>query len=311
VLRRFGLLAPLLAVALTLPVVRGTARAHAQGVGITYHAGWNIVAGPDGTQLPDSTKLYALGPGDLGFVTLPPQGPIAGGRGYWAYFPADSTVTLAGTGTSTAQVPAPAGQYILIGNPSGTQSAIVSGADDVEVWDPVAAIFQASTTLGVGQGGWAMSRAGGAITITGTGPALSAPAPAPAVPPSTSASSAPPVASATPAPAPKLGVSISIDSKNSTASGSAPGDLVFEVDVTLAGQPAPGASLSGALTITGLPQGALAPVPFGPDDLAANTGEIIKVSLPPLAVNARVLIHAAVTLNGQTATTDAVYTVSH
>jgi hypothetical protein len=294
----------LFALALLALLGRGGTAAQAQGVGISYRAGWNIVAGPDGTLLPGSLRLLTLGSGDPDYVTLPPQGPIAGGRGYWAYFAADTSVALSGAGAATAQVPAPAGQFVMIGNPSGVQSASVAGADEVDVWDPVAAAYMQTTTLGVGQGGWAMSRTGGTITISGVGPALSAAAAVP-IAAATAAPAPQPAATA----APKLGVTIAIDTKNSSASSSAPGTVVFEVDVTQGGQPVTGATLTGTLTFTGLPQGALSPVSFGPDDLSGYSGETITLKVPPLATNARILIHASVALGGQTAATDAVYTV--
>jgi len=275
------------------------------GIGVTYHAGWNLIGGPDGTTLPGTIALLTMGPGDPDYVRLPAQGPIAGGRGYWAFFAADTTITLAGAGQMVAQVPAPPGQYIMIGNPSGVQSAVVSGADDVEVWDNATGTYQRTTVLGVGQGGWAMSRTGGIVTITGTGPALSVP---PAAAPSVAA---PAVTAPQPAatPTPKLAVSISIDQQNSTANSRTPGKLIFTVNVTLDGQPAPGARLTGTLTFVGLPQGPLAPVTFGPDDLGSYTGETITLNLPALATGARVLIHVTVTLGSQNASADATYTV--
>lgn len=291
---------------LLLVVARAAAPVRAQsGIGVTYHAGWNLIGGPDGTTLSGAATLVTMGPGDPDYVRLPSQGPIAGGRGYWAYFAADTTITLAGAGQASIQVPAPPGQYIMIGNPSGVQSAVVSGADDVEIWDNASGTYQRTTVLGVGQGGWAMSRAGGVVTITGTGPALSAP------PAATAAVAAPAANVPQPAatPAPKLAVNISIDQQNSTANSRTSGKLIFTVNVTLGGQPAPGARLTGTLTFVGLPQGPLAPVTFGPDDLGSYTGETVTLNLPALATGARVLIHVTVTLGGQSASADATYAV--
>lgn len=80
--------------------------------------------------------------------------------------------------------------------------------------------------------------------------------------------------------------------------------------MTLGGQPATGATLSGTLTFTGLPQGNRAPVPFGPDDLSSYTGETVTLKVPALPSSAQILIHAVVTLGGQTASAGATYSVA-
>jgi hypothetical protein len=92
------------------------------------------------------------------------------------YFSAGKSVTLSGAGAASHQVSAPAGQYVMIENPSGVQQVSVAGADQVLVFDAAAATYRDATTLDVGQGAWALSSAGGTITLTATGPARTIPA---------------------------------------------------------------------------------------------------------------------------------------
>jgi hypothetical protein len=155
---------------------RGVAPVHAAGVPVTYHAGWNLVGGPDGTTFNAAGNAYTLGASDSNYATSGGNAPIGGGKGYWMYFPADTQVAMNGAGASSVQVTAPAGKYIMIGNPSGTQSAAVTGADQVLAYDAGSQQYNATTTLGIGQGAWALSAAGGAITLTATGPATAPPA---------------------------------------------------------------------------------------------------------------------------------------
>src|SRR5712691_4425426 len=95
----------------------GAQAARAAGVSVLYRAGWNIVAGPTGTVFTGTDRLYALGPGDTAYVGNPADASTFAGRGYWAFFPADTPVTLNGGGATTATIFAPSGQWLLIGNP--------------------------------------------------------------------------------------------------------------------------------------------------------------------------------------------------
>jgi hypothetical protein len=145
------------------------------GTTVTYAAGWNLVALPPSTDLSKiKSSLFTIQPGDTDYETIDPKQGTQSGFGYWAYFAASTSMTLsAGSGDFYA-VLAPAGQYIMVGNPSGTSTAIVSGADAVNTYDPVAG-YGTSPLLNPGQGAWVLSDAGGPITVTIT----SAPAAAP------------------------------------------------------------------------------------------------------------------------------------
>jgi hypothetical protein len=157
-----------------------SARAQTPGNSVTYAAGWNLVAFPPLTDLTNvSGPLYTMQAGDTDYESIDPTLGTVSGIGYWAYFTASASVTLDAGGTFYATL-APAGSYIMVGNPSGTSSAVVSGADLVYTYDPVAGYNQ-TPILNPGQGAWVLSYAGNPITVTAT--ATSGAAPAGAQPP--------------------------------------------------------------------------------------------------------------------------------
>lgn len=137
------------------------------GTAVTYPAGYNIVAGPAGTVFSQASVLYTFQAGDTNYENPPTTQPVQAGLGYFAYFPSSTTVTLSGNTTLPFTVTAPAGQYIMIGNPSATQTVTISGADIAYAFDPTnpSNPYSATTTLKPGQGAFVFSNAGGAITL--------------------------------------------------------------------------------------------------------------------------------------------------
>ena len=165
-----------------LGTARGNARAQGSGSAVIYPAGWNLIAAPPGSDLSGALPpLFTLQSGDATYENIDPS-QTAEAAGYWAYFPVDTTVALAAGDASPYTVQPPAGQYVMLGNPSGTVAAQISGADLVYRYDPVNG-YQRATTLLPGQGAWVESGVGGPITITPLVPAPAptavAPAPAP------------------------------------------------------------------------------------------------------------------------------------
>jgi len=135
------------------------------GLTVTYSAGWNIVAGPTGTTLTGTFgPLYTMQNGSNAYQTLPAGTPLQAGAGYWAYFNAPTTMSLALASYGTVSVPLPPGQYVLIGNP-GSTSATVTGASSVLTYTPGASGYTQASQLAPGQGAWAVSLAGGTATI--------------------------------------------------------------------------------------------------------------------------------------------------
>ncbi len=135
----------------------------------TYPAGWNIVGAPDGTVLPVDAWTWESVRGQYGRV--PAGTPLSGGRGYWAYFTAAQSIPLAAGGTASVRIAAPAGGWVLIGDPSASSGATISGADAVYTYDPNAGVYNPATSLGPGGGAWAISFAGGDVVVTAQPPA--------------------------------------------------------------------------------------------------------------------------------------------
>jgi hypothetical protein len=122
---------------------------------VLYHRGWNLVAAPAGTRIQASGTLFTLQPGDA----------TKTGYGYWAYFAADATVAFTNAGAPSYTVQLPAGQWVLIGNPSATNEVTVTGGDIVYTYDPIAGQYQTTTKLEPGQGAWVFSASGGTVTL--------------------------------------------------------------------------------------------------------------------------------------------------
>ncbi|HEY7293724.1 MAG TPA: hypothetical protein VH916_01740, partial [Dehalococcoidia bacterium] len=134
------------------------------GTAVTYHTGWNLLSVPTGTDLPSAVgPAYALGPGDVAYVPLG-RGELVGGRAAWVYFGQDTTITLGRTAAEFSRVLAPAGSFVLAGDPSATEAVSVNGADMAMSYDPVNGYRQV-TELQPGQGAFLVSQAGGEITL--------------------------------------------------------------------------------------------------------------------------------------------------
>jgi hypothetical protein len=134
-----------------------------------YQAGWNIVGVPDGTTLP--VDAWSWEPLRGQYVRLGAGTPLSGGHGYWAYFTAPQTVPLAAGGATTVRITAPAGAWVLIGDPSALSGATITGADAIYSYDPAAGTYTAARTLGPGGGAWALSVGGGTIVVSAQPPA--------------------------------------------------------------------------------------------------------------------------------------------
>lgn len=131
-----------------------------------YHRGWNLVPAPAGTRFgAASGPLYTLQLGEAGHETLQPDDAVKPRLGYWAYFAADTSVSLAGGGPQRYPVPVPPGQWVLLGDPSGSSDVTVTGAGLVYTHDPIAGQCQRVTTLHPGQGAFVFSGSGATVTL--------------------------------------------------------------------------------------------------------------------------------------------------
>jgi hypothetical protein len=103
------------------------------GLSISYATGWNLVAGPSGTTIAGTSgPLYTLRAGDPAYEAVPAMQPLAPGVGYWAYFPGPVTETLPLTVAAPPAIPLPAGQFVLVGNPT---LRTPQGERELEQWD--------------------------------------------------------------------------------------------------------------------------------------------------------------------------------
>jgi hypothetical protein len=133
---------------------------------VTYHAGWNLVSAPAGTVITGAqSPLFTLQPGDTNYQSVPSSGPTQLGYGYWALFSKDTQVTLGPGSADSYSLELPAGQFVMIGNPSGSRPVTVTGADSVYTFDPLQNRYSDATTLQPGQGAWAISYSGDTIQV--------------------------------------------------------------------------------------------------------------------------------------------------
>jgi hypothetical protein len=158
-----GVACPALAVVWSATIVVST-QPGPPSTSVTYAPGWNIVGAPAGTEI--QVDAYAWDPRAANYTLVPAGTALTNGRGYWAYFSNSTSVTLALTQDNSSGVSAPAGAWVLVGNPSASFSATVTGADIVYTWDPAAQRYTAANSLAPGAGAWAFSFAGGTLNIT-------------------------------------------------------------------------------------------------------------------------------------------------
>lgn len=160
---RCGLI--LLVLASTLLSARAV---RAQPARVVYPAGWNLIAAPPGTSVSVAPmRSLTMQPGD-GYEILPADQELAAGDGVWAYFLARSSAAL-GAGSETAVTrDLPPGQWLLIGDPSGTWPARVVGADAVVSYDQVNG-YRSTDLILPGSGAWVYSVNGAVVRIVPQG----------------------------------------------------------------------------------------------------------------------------------------------
>jgi len=165
-MKRTFILSSILGIAVALAGGTGPARAQPAGNTVTYPAGTSLVAGPPGTDFSGGDgALSTLQSSDRDYESVQPSAGTQTGYGYWAQFDQPTSVQLNQGSNMPFTASALAGQWILIGDPSGTLPATVTGAGAVYTYDPTSG-YQAASLLQPGQGAWALGTGGGAITIT-------------------------------------------------------------------------------------------------------------------------------------------------
>jgi len=146
---------------------------------IAYPANqYSLIGVPDNTIVPADSLLYSWFDRNSGaYDSAIPTGAVTrGGHAYWAWFSCARPVTL-GAGNSTAGFPLDAYHASMVGNPSGTSAAEVSGQDFAAAWNPnlnggsggydISGYGQPSS-LAVGYGTWVFSYRVTTVTIDAT-----------------------------------------------------------------------------------------------------------------------------------------------
>jgi hypothetical protein len=133
--------------------------------GLAYPAGYSLVGLPGGTMVPADSLLYGWqnsGGGAKYSVQDPSAGGVAGGQGYWAWFSCTRSVSPA-AGSSQTTAPLAAGHASMVGNPSASSPATVSGHDFAAMWDQSLnggaggyhiSGYRQAQSVQVGQGTW-------------------------------------------------------------------------------------------------------------------------------------------------------------
>ena len=160
--RRFSALLALSLCALALLYATGRDGLAADAATVQYAAGWDLVAVTTGTPL-DAAQgpAYILGPSGYEAVAA---GDLVAGRAAWLYFPQTTTVTLGSTAAEYSRTNLPVGGSALVGNPSATAMASISGADLALIYDPSQGYIPANE-LRPGQGAFVYAAAGGSVTL--------------------------------------------------------------------------------------------------------------------------------------------------
>ena len=166
----------------------------APALAVSYPAGWNLISGPSGSTVQGAVgSLYTLQPGDVAYEALPTNATLTVGRGYWASFPSGGSLQAASDLTSFSLI-VTAGQPVMVGNPSATNIAAVTGADRVLAY--VGGGYVDGSALLPGLGAWVFGSGTVTITVTSVSPGQPAGVTAPLFP-------AAPQPAAQPAPAPQ------------------------------------------------------------------------------------------------------------
>lgn len=113
-----------------------------------YTRGYHLVGVPERTFLPVPALFGWFDRNSGAYSTHEPSAPVAG-HGYWAWFACDSVVDLGAGGQSSLKLPLGEYRASMVGNPSSTAAATVSGHDFAATWDP---------SLNGGSGGYKISR---------------------------------------------------------------------------------------------------------------------------------------------------------
>ncbi|HUP68874.1 MAG TPA: kelch repeat-containing protein [Acidimicrobiales bacterium] len=147
---------------------------------VAYPAGYSLIGLPAGTVVGSQSPLYGwldLGAGG-GYSARTSSEPVTGGHGQWAYFSCPKVLGPLAPGDKSVRLPLGAYRASMVGNPSGTSRASVTGYDYAASWNPALndgaggyalSGYREAQTLDVGQGTWVFAYARSEIAIAAQG----------------------------------------------------------------------------------------------------------------------------------------------
>lgn len=135
---------------------------------LRFPAGYSLVGLPSTTVVSAQSPLYGWMDQGAGrsYVSRSPADGTVAGHGYWAWFACPTLVTLPAAGSSSVSLPLAEYHASMVGNPSGTSTATVTGHDFAARWDPSAnggvggysvSGYREPQELAVGEGLWTFS----------------------------------------------------------------------------------------------------------------------------------------------------------
>ena len=163
---RLGLGASLALIAFAALLARGAARAQAplppaNFAYVVYLPGWNLISSGGQTAI-DTPTLVQDSDGPL--FTFQPNATnydvvdlahVRPGQGYWVHFTRRTALALDLSPRESSSVTVPAGQCVMVGNPSTSGSARVTGGERTYIFSTALNNYVAGSLVGVGRGAWA------------------------------------------------------------------------------------------------------------------------------------------------------------
>lgn len=132
---------------------------------VTYPAGWNLIAGPQGTIITGNDgPLYTMRAGDSAYEVVPSGTPLQAGAGYWAYFPQSASESLPIVAAGPITIPLAENGSVMAGDPWNTPLSVTSSPQVLSSYDPRTS-YHTTTMVLPGQGVWVYSFAAGSLMI--------------------------------------------------------------------------------------------------------------------------------------------------
>jgi hypothetical protein len=124
-------------------------------------SGWNLISsgGDTAIDVPSLTStivgpLYTFQPNDRAYEVTD-LAHVQVGFAYWANFSKTTTVAIDTSDQDSYHVTVPAGQCVMVGDPSTKGSARISGAERTYIFSAALNTYIESNLVGIGRGAWA------------------------------------------------------------------------------------------------------------------------------------------------------------